>query len=475
MKHTFFIRLMCLLLCLCMLPISALGYGEVPVYPDPVTHADIDLYFDFFPEAFPDQSAADFQGWATFLNKLGFKGQLDVQNPLTDKVRAWFDGGLYMNDRLVIPFQTDVYFTFRYLKSLALKDESIFFKMENFFEFMMKFCYYMDMPTNYIALGMYPEATLDMRDRFYTPLAELCKGTGDRVVPYDDLYDLCLSWEDMYLADETDYYKIYYFLTCLLYRVGINNDVYDQIGMLTSWLDMLDPECAGLIITEKNGVETYTIGEYVVFTRDVTSSRNFTLTLPDENGNLLTVTSQETIKDTWTGDDWVMNLNITLAPEDVGEEPEKFLNVTLDMRNIPLRELYQTNGLITFTAEGTALEEPVEISAELFMQRTDIKLPNETRIYLSPLHPETGKKMMSIKLVLKLSELPFTVLQERDYLHQEDFFHLNDEYLERIKEDYIPSLGFSFLPVIAEMPAGVINDILRFADETGILVSMGIE
>ena len=120
------------------------------------------------------------------------------------------------------------------------------------------------------------------------------------------------------------------------------------------------------------------------------------------------------------------------------------------------------------------MEEPFSMAAELYFNRTDINLPNQTTIYFSPLHPETQQKMLTAKLILNNSEVPFTVLQERDY-PQEDFFHLNDEYLQRIKESYIPSLALNFLPVIAEMPAGVINDIIRFAEETDILVSLGIE
>ena len=36
-------------------------------------------------------------------------------------------------------------------------------------------------------------------------------------------------------------------------------------------------------------------------------------------------------------------------------------------------------------------------------------------------------------------------------------------------------LAFTAAPVLAEMPSGVLNDILRFCDETGILATLGIE
>ena len=468
-------RLMTLLLCLCLLPASALAYGDTPIYKVPVTRADMTVSFALHPDAFPNDGAADYQGWADFLSKLQFKGVLDVQQPLTEDVRGWFDGGLYLKDRLTVPFQVDVYQKFRYMRSRALRGESLYFQMDNFFEFMMKPCYYMDLPTETIALLMYPEASVEMYDRFVTPLAELCRGEGERAVSYDDLYDLCLSWEDMYMNDPEDTYKLYYFLTCLLYDLGINYDVYDQIGMMTSYLDQLDPEGAGMTITvDAEGAEVYTIGETVVFTRQAGEGRNFTLTLPapDELGSSLTLISEEQIGG-FEGDDWQLTLSIN-SPADEEQEPENYLTVCLDMDDMPFREHYETVGTIRYTADGTWLEEPFAAELELQLYRNDLKKPHYTKTDLSLIHPETREKCFTLTAAMWLYEEPYTVLQERAY-DQEDIFHLNDEYLQRVKEAYIPSLAVSFLPVIAEMPAGVINDILRFAEETDILVSLGVE
>ncbi len=220
--------------------------------------------------------------------------------------------------------------------------------------------------------------------------------------------------------------------------------------------------------------ETYTIGETVVFTRQLGEARNFTLALPDENGNLLTLESQEELGESKVGDDWQLTLAITLAPEEAGGQGENYLTLCLDMDNMPLRIHYKPLRTIVYSAEGSALEEPVSAAFELFFDRSDYKMPNVTWCNLSYIHPVTQQKYFSINTELWLQELPFTVMQEHEY-PQEDLFHLNDEYLPRLKERYLPSLGLSFLPVIAEMPAGVLNDILRFTEETGILVSMGVE
>ena len=76
-------------------------------------------------------------------------------------------------------------------------------------------------------------------------------------------------------------------------------------------------------------------------------------------------------------------------------------------------------------------------------------------------------------LVLEMKDE--SALVDRSYDNQNDFFHLNDNYLEEYKRDFALPLAFTAAPVLAEMPSGVLNDILRFCDETGILATLGIE
>ena len=54
-----------------------------------------------------------------------------------------------------------------------------------------------------------------------------------------------------------------------------------------------------------------------------------------------------------------------------------------------------------------------------------------------------------------------SALVDRTYDNQNDFFHLNDNYLEEYKRDFALPLAFTAAPVLAEMPSGVLNDILR--------------
>jgi hypothetical protein len=228
-----------------------------------------------------------------------------------------------------------------------------------------------------------------------------------------------------------------------------------------------------MVITAKGGRETYTLGDTVVFVREVGEARNFTLTLPDENGSLLTLTCEEQLGG-WEGDDMQLTLAITRQPEEEGGDPVNYLTLVLDMDDIPLREHYETNGTIRFTADGEALSEPIAADFRLGCFRNDLELPNMNRWTLSWVHPETGKPCLTAQAEMWQTEESYNVLQERAY-PQEDIFHLNDEYLQRVKSQYIPSVAVCALPLLAEMPAGVINDIIRFAGETNLLATLGLE
>ena len=75
----------------------------------------------------------------------------------------------------------------------------------------------------------------------------------------------------------------------------------------------------------------------------------------------------------------------------------------------------------------------------------------------------------------ELQELPPDVLFDLEYDHQDDFFHLNESFLNEYKERYLPTIALSMVPFVLEMPAGVISDAVAFLDATGLLAFLGIE
>ncbi|MEG0270169.1 MAG: hypothetical protein RR821_07930, partial [Clostridia bacterium] len=74
-----------------------------------------------------------------------------------------------------------------------------------------------------------------------------------------------------------------------------------------------------------------------------------------------------------------------------------------------------------------------------------------------------------------VSSQPEKVLVERPYDNQDDFFHLNESYLEEYMDRFVPTLALAFFPFLLEMPVGVMNDAFTFLTDTGILAALGIE
>jgi len=221
-------------------------------------------------------------------------------------------------------------------------------------------------------------------------------------------------------------------------------------------------------------VEAYVIGDTTVFSRQMEQDGNFMLVLPNEEGAILSVRSEKQAGG-WEGDDLELTLSIDIPNEDSETGMENWLCLNLDMEDVPLHSIYHTTSTIIYSASGTALEQPVApVRFEMFIYHSALELPRTTWVDLHYIHPETNQRAFTASFTGWMQEFDYTILAERTYT-TEDFFHLNDEVLSRYKERYIPSMALSFLPVLAEMPAGVINDIIRFAEANDILVSLGVE
>ena len=91
------------------------------------------------------------------------------------------------------------------------------------------------------------------------------------------------------------------------------------------------------------------------------------------------------------------------------------------------------------------------------------------------LHPQTGKPALSLSYSAAMRDAPYTVLNDRPIDNQDDFFHLNDGYLEEYKERFSKTLALAFAPFVLHMPSGCFSDIYAFLEQTGFLSFLGIE
>ncbi len=466
MKHLK--RMAAALVCLCLASICTLSKAVAIPSDSPVYRSDFSLRLGVNADGFPKGTGTDYGAWEDYLNKLSLRGVIDTQNYLQKYSRIYFDGGLYINENKTLPFTYDTYANFRYVRSPALDGASVHFQMKNFFEFMLKPYYFMEMPTQYIALLMYPEASQELGLAYYKPISEALGGSGTRVIPYEKLEELALALDELQFGDEDEAFRLYFYLTCLLTEMGYSDDVYERFGCLENWLAWIDPEQKGLSITAENGAESWMLGEYEVFSREsVADGTAWTLSLPDEAGCSLLVDwrlePQETGK----------NLNASIRL--LNENEEEGACAALVINGMPKESETEAFGKASFSVSGSELSIGFAESFEFRYSRDAEKLPYTMALGIDWIHPETGKAALTVDYRAKMEEHDNTVLIDRDVDDQEDFFHLNESVIEEYKERFMPTLALGFAPFLLEMPLPVISDVTAFMMDSGALEVIGLE
>jgi hypothetical protein len=546
MKQTLPARLCALAMALCLCVPLAPASAETFLPDGEVTHTDFTLQLTLHADGFP-AGKAHLKAWETFLSKLDLKGSADTLALFTPLSRAYLNASLRLNGKDTLPFVYDQYYSFRYLISPALNNEPLFFQMYNFQEFMLKPYYYMELPTQYLALLMYPDAAYWLGDSYYTPVAELLAdaretalddagtaqeaataaqgsagttqeaadatleaadaaqeaadatqdgagttqeaadatqeaaditleaaditlevadaapdGTLTYTVPYEDLYELCETL-DLIVNDDPELERAYFFITCLLTETYSSDMVLDMLGNLENELDNLDPDQNGMTVTETADGMTCTLGDTDLFVKTVEDGATaFTLTLPTSEDYVLIFDCR------WdpSGDGAALSaqLSITL-------NGEQALLLTADGEGLPRAGDLGGAGNLTFTASGyTFTQEMPPVIFDFNWSRDAAQKPYTLSLNVDWIHPDTLKPALSLAFNGNLSTVDKSVFKDGVY-PQNDFFSLNETYLDEYKQRLLPTLLLKLVPIVLETPGGVIDDIYRFATDTDILVS----
>jgi hypothetical protein len=526
MKHPLFDRLCALVLALCLCALPTLASADTYLPDGDVTHADFTLKLSLHADGFP-QGKAHLGAWETFLNKLDLKGSMDSLALFTPDSRVYMNAALRLNGEEKLPFVYDGYHSYRYVTSPALNHESLHFQMHNFLEFMLKPYYYMELPTQYLALFLYPDAAYWLGDSYYTPVAELLASareaaqngeTGEAgqgaeenasalseapagdassvetiggadgptaiyvaapatageadasaadgaltyTVPYEDLYELCETL-DLIVNDDEDLGRAYYFFTCLLTEAYASDMALSILGSLETELDNLDPDENGMTVTETTTGMTCTLGDTDLFVKTVENGVTaVTLTLPTSEGYVVAFDYR------WDASGAGAALNAALTVTLDGQEA---VRLAAAGAGLPREGDLDGEGNLTFTASGyTFTQEMAPLRFHFDWSRDAAQLPCNLALNIDWLHPETLKPALSLAFNGTLSTVDKSVFVEKAY-PQNDFFNLNESFLDEYKSRLLPSLILKLIPFALEMPAGVIDDIYRFTADTDILVS----
>lgn len=463
-----------------VVPDPAVDYASLwPAVPDEALRAKYQLTVSIDPAAFPGDTSIHYADWAAFLDKLSLSGDIDIYGYARPDTQLNHTGWLNLNGKPLLSLDMDAVAQHRYLRSNACKNDTVFFHMDNFLEFMTKPSYF-GMDLKPASLLLYPAASMYLVETYEDCFAPYFTGEGTRIIPHEQLVQLCGSLNEL-APQDNHANRLYRVVNNLLDELRISITAYERLGSMDEYLAFLDPEKKGMLITAGESCETYEIGGRTLLSREWTEdSSSFTLTLPyltdgDEGpvfveGSLLTLTYENR-----PGEASGRDMDIRLTVEAEGEIT---MELALSAKGLPTDEEPSTNGTLRLTVGGSYLRDTHVYDLAFSTVRTDSQLEgyeDNHHITLSLLSAANGLPGLTVTLTADTTSIPASEMKAVKLRHDlPDFFRLNESVIREYVDLYGKSAVLTLMPLVLEVPAGIINDIYTLVETHDILPTLGI-
>ena len=469
---TVIMRIILILLCV-TLPCGAMAETAAPAQP--VVHADFTLGMNLHADGFPavDLHVAD---WEQYLQRISLAGSLDVRNFLKPDNRFYLQSVLRLDDQESIPLVVDGYGTNRYLMTPMLRNEPVKFHMHSYIEFMMKFFYYQGLPMNYVALLTYPETIWYVADQYATVVADAfatarkaaAVSEGDTTTPltytlsYEEMQSLCASLNAIVTEDKNK--RVRWVLGALLAELYLSDITLEAISQLDLLLLLLDPAKQGMTVTETAEGIRCEIGGREIFRKE---------TAGDTTDIVFTLLFSDTVDASFVYHGQTQDEVLSLSAEfSVTDGEDKLIWATAQGDGLPTESALEGVGQLHLSAGGSLIgEELTPQTLQLSWTRSAAELPSTIDYTLDWLHPQTGLPALSLHLSAALQPGDDDVFVDAEY-PSDHFFGLNPDKLTEYKQRWMNSIIVYMLPVALSMPTGVIDDVVAFLLDSGILLSI---
>lgn len=148
----------------------------------------------------------------------------------------------------------------------------------------------------------------------------------------------------------------------------------------------------------------------------------------------------------------------------------------MDVDGLPVDGALSAQGSATIAFGGECFyQPPTPVSFTYRYSRDAAALPYAMTLEVDWLHPQTQKPALTLAYQADMEQLPASTMVERVYDNQNDFFHLNESFMEEYKQLYLPTLALSAVPILMEMPAGRHQRYYGLPVRNRLLAFLGIE
>ena len=432
-------RLAAMLLCLALLPVSALA--EAPVSADGVRFR---LAFGMNPEHYPEDVRNVMTGLADLLDILTVEGEL--LNPEGDfDLRATLAIGESDRGKLDMHvFATDCFWN---VSTPLLGDTLVNIDLPEVLEFALKTNSHLQIPLHRAAIFLSPEVHTSALSPVISAAAPvLFAEEGSRVIPYDALHGLALRLSDMHDKER----ELRSWILALASETGYDTSVFYAMAALPQWVETHVP-ADGVKVAATEDSEVWTAGTLTILQRetDRTGAQRLSLTLPGLD------------------DAYDVALDLALQPDGglihfgLDLLITEYESVALQLRadgslpvSLPVTKAFS----LTWEAEGPAAGGD---GVHLYYEGE----PTADGVILRQMTPDRSAVMLTVRADVQVIRGEYV---PGDPTGAVGVLSLNSNTLNELMSDVAGPLVRGILPLVAQAPVSFCQTMMDLLEHTGI-------
>lgn len=433
---------MAMLLCLCLLPVWALGesFGT-----------EFQLSFDMNASAYPEDVREVLSGIADLVNVVTLEGVFEAENGYFESDVDLLVGGAERTRTPVRVYGDEANWIFR---SPLLGDETVFLLMEGMTEFTLKGYGHMEIPAQRVATLLPYVHTHGLGEIWAAMQPVLYAKEGSRTISASKLRAMA---DAVVQAAEGRPFR--YWAAAMGRESGYEYDLRDVVSSFPEWLDsFLSSKGVSVKITDTS--ETWKTGKHTLFERtfSLEDAQTFKLTLPATT-NGYTITAEGAFQHS----DDLLHGSIDLLITDAWE------TVVLDIHadgTLPTAWPVTRAFSLTWDADGMAVGGD---GVHLYFEGEG----DGESITLRQMTPDMAQTMLTVNLTgLKAVEASVEPYTELGLC----LMTVTSDTLGALVRAVAMPMVKGLLPVLAEVPATACQSILDLLEDSGVfgLVTDGL-
>ena len=404
------------------------------------------------------QMSSNYKDWKEFLEKFsltGFVQYADLFNK--DEIIDTYNK-LFINDKLMLDFDVNGNQQFYWVHSDAL-NQRLHFNANNYYEFMLKGYFFLNLPTQKIAVLTYPFGLYSAFKPFSDFIKEYIDPIDhDMTIPYAEIQKN-ISNVKQFL--DTNYISYQFFRSATM-ESGISDIVYYDFTTADEYLASF-ADGQDMHISVQGNSKIFEIAGYEIIKYTKSEDEfDIKINLPQSLNGIAYVCNINLQKSSNNN----YNVDATLS---LNMDESEYLRLYANATDLPIGISKKASGDINISVSGDGLGTTENLR---FKHNIEDLGDNKYKIKFSYIDPSSNKEIISI-----LADTEKVKFRNERRLHKEaysdeDYFSVNDQSIKNPKEALKVYAKKALIPLLVETPTGVLNDIFDFVDNNGLLSMM---